>query len=85
MSTKYNISLEVKADILKRIKEGGVSVQQAATDHGIGESTIYKWLGKEIQTVPSWGEFNRINRQNKELTTMIGELTIRLSDTKKKS
>lgn len=85
MSTKYKISAEMKADILKRIKEGGVSVQQAATDHGVGESTIYKWLGNGIQTVPSWGEFNRVNRQNKELVTMIGELTIRLSGTQKKS
>ncbi len=84
MSIKYKVSAEVKVDILKRIKEEGVSVQQAAADHGVGESTIYKWLGKGIEAAPSWSEFNRIHRQNNELVTMIGELTIRLSGTQKK-
>lgn len=85
MSTKYKVSHEVKVDILKRVKEGGVSVQQAAADHGIGESTIYAWLGTGIKTTPSWAEFAKLERQNKELTSLIGELTVRLSVSQKKN
>jgi len=36
----YRIAKEVKEQILKRIKEEGISVQQASQDHGVGEKTI---------------------------------------------
>ena len=41
MSKKHHrIAADVKADILRRVKEEGVSVAQAAQDHGISEGTI---------------------------------------------
>ena len=67
MSAKFKVSPEVKAEILKKVKEGGVSIAQAAADYGIGESTIYTWLGKGIKTGPTWPEFARLKRQNQEL------------------
>src|ERR1035437_78593 len=36
---------DVKADIIRRIKEEGITVAQAAKDHGIHETTIYNWIG----------------------------------------
>jgi transposase-like protein len=81
----YRVPQEVKADIIKRVKEEGVSVSQAAKDHGIHESTIYGWLGVNATSAPSWGEFSRLQKQNKELFEVIGELTIKLSQAQKKN
>jgi len=40
-NTTHKISAEVKKDILKRVKEQGIPVSQAAKEHGVHESTIY--------------------------------------------
>jgi len=87
MSNKkgYRIANEVKADIIRRVKEEGVSVAQAAKDHGLHESTIYNWLGTGASGVPSWSEFSRLQKQNKELFAVVGELTVKLSAAQKKS
>lgn len=86
MSKKYHkVPAEVKADIIRRVKDEGVSVAQAAKDHGIHETTIYGWLGSGATSAPSWGEFSRLRKQNKELFEVIGELTVKLSQTQKKN
>jgi transposase-like protein len=86
MSKKaYRISPEVKQDILRRIKDEGVSVAQAAKDHGVNESTIYNWLGASTKGTPSWADLAKLQKQNKELFEVIGELTVKLSTTQKKS
>ena len=81
----YRVPKEVKEDILRRVKEEGVSVAEAAKNHGIHESTIYGWLGTGATSAPSWAEFNRLEKQNKELFEVIGELTVRLSQAQKKN
>lgn len=81
----YRIAADVKADIIRRIKEEGIPVAQAAKEHGIHETTIYGWMGAGAQGAPSWSEFARIQRQNKELLELVGELTLRLSATQKKN
>ena len=81
----HRIAADVKADILKRIKEEGVPVSQAAKDHGIHETTIYNWMGTGIQGAPSCSEFAKIQKQNRELLELVGELTLRLSATQKKN
>jgi transposase-like protein len=86
MSKKqHRIPLEVKADILKRVKEEGIPVAQAAKDHGIHEATIYNWLGKGASGTPSWSEFTRLQKQIKELLELVGELTLKLSISQKNS
>jgi transposase-like protein len=86
MSKKYHrVPPDVKADILKRVKEEGIPVSQAARDAGISEATIYDWLGKGTKGTPSWAEFSRLEKQNQELYEVIGELTVKLSQAQKKS
>ena len=80
----YRIAKEVKDQILKRIKEDGVTVQQAAQDHGIKEKTIYKWLTKGVSGAPSWAEFARVKKENKGLLELVGSLTVKLSMAQKK-
>lgn len=81
----HRIAAEVKADIVRRIKEEGVPVAQAAKDHGVHETTIYGWMGAGAKGGPSFSEFARIQKQNKELLELVGELTLRLSTAQKKS
>jgi len=75
---------DVKADIIRRIKEEGITVAQAAKDHGLHETTIYGWIGAGAQGAPSWSEVAKIQKQNKELLALVGELTLRLSTEQKR-
>ena len=67
------------------VKEEGISVAQAAKDHGISEGTIYGWMVKGATGVPSWAEFSRLQKQNRELLELVGEITLKLSMTQKNS
>ena len=85
MKKGHKVSKEIKDQILKRVKEEGVSVVQAAEDHGVSTKTIYNWLTKGITRQVSWGEHNKLKKENEDLKTLIGEITIELSKTKKKN
>ena len=84
MGTFKVIAKEVKEQILKRIKEDGVSVSQAATEHGISTKTIYNWMRNKGIANSSILEISRLKRENKELLEIIGELTHTLKRSKKK-
>ena len=81
---KYKVSPEVKAQILKRIKEEGVSVTQAAQEHGLSTQTIYGWIAKGVTAPPSIVELSRLKRENQTLHEIIGRLTVKLSLAEKK-
>lgn len=85
MKKNYRIAPDIREQILKRIKEEGASVSQAAKDHGIHEATIYNWLGKGAHGAPSWIEFAKLKRENKALLELVGEVTLKLSESQKKS
>jgi len=81
---KYKVSPEVKQQILKRIKEEGVSVTQAAEEHGLSTQTIYGWIAKGVTAPPSVLELSRLKRENQTLHEIIGRLTVKLSLAEKK-
>ena len=81
----YRISKEVKDQILKRIKDEGVSVTQAAEEHGISTKTIYGWLTKGVSGNPSWTQVAKLKKENKALLELVGQLTVTLSTAQKKS
>lgn len=85
MKKTYRIAPEVREQILKRIKEEGVSVETAAKEHGLHNSTIYNWLGKGVKNTPTIGEVVRLKRQNEELLALVGELTLNASRSQKKN
>lgn len=85
MGKKFKIAPEVKADILRRVKEEGVPVSQAAKDHGVSEASIYTWLGGSARGAPTWSEFSKLRREHDEFLRIIGELTVNLSTAQKKS
>ena len=79
------VSKEVKQQIIRRIKDEGVPVSQAASEHGISTKSIYRWLGTGISAPPSVLEVARLRRENTALKELIGELTLEMSVAKKKS
>lgn len=81
---RHRISPEVKEQILRRIKEEGVPVKQAASEHGISDQAIYDWLAKGAEGAPSIGECVKLKRENQELLRLIGALTLQLSSGQKK-
>jgi len=46
MNKKHRVADELKQQIIRRIKEEGVSVAQAAQEHGVSVKAIYNWLAK---------------------------------------
>lgn len=82
--SKSPVSQEVKEQILKRIKEDGISVSQAANEHGVHYKTVYGWLAKGVMAQPSLLEVSRLKRENQTLHEIIGRLTVKLSVAEKK-
>lgn len=81
---KPSVSKEVKDQILKRIRDEGIPVAQAASEHGLSIKTIYGWLGKGINAPPSILEMARLRRENQALKTLIGQIMLDLELEKKK-
>lgn len=81
---KHRTAPEVKEQIINRIKNDGVSVVQAAVDHGVSENTIYGWIAKKTEGQPSLSEIVKLKRDNTQLLQLVGEITLKLSETQKK-
>jgi transposase-like protein len=81
---RQKIAREVKEQIINRIKNEGVTVSQAATDHGIAENTIYTWIAKRVDGGPTISENLKLKRENEQLLKLVGEITLKLSETQKK-
>lgn len=85
MTKGYRIAPEIKDQILKRVRDEGVSVAQVAEEHGVSDRTIYGWLTKGLSSNPSLGELVKVKRQNEELLSLVGELTLKISQSQKKN
>jgi len=81
---KHRIAKDVKEQIINRIKNEGVSVGDASRDHGISENTIYGWIAKKTEGLPTLSEIIKLKRENTQLLQLVGEITLKLSDTQKK-
>jgi len=79
-----NLCTDIKDQIINRIKNDGITVLQAATDHGVSENTIYGWIAKKTEGQPSLGENIKLKRQVDQLFALVGEITLKLSEAQKK-
>jgi len=82
--TKHRIAPDLREQIINRIKNDGITVVQAAKDHGISEGTIYGWIAKKTSGQPSLSEIFKLKRENAQLMQLVGEITLKLSETQKK-
>jgi hypothetical protein len=60
-------AIRAKEQIIKRIKEEGVPVAQAAKEHGIHEITVYGSPGAGAERAPSRVEVAKLKRENQAL------------------
>ena len=81
---KHRIAPELKEQIINRIKNDGITVVEAAKDHGVSEGTIYTWLSRKVEGQPTLSEIVRLKRENTQLLQLVGEVTLKLSETQKK-
>lgn len=77
------IALEVKTEILEKIKTGE-KVTALAAQYGISDKTIYTWLRRKAIGTVSLLEHNKLRSENQQLKQIIGVLTLELEKTKKK-
>lgn len=85
MTKHQRIAPDLKEQIITRIRTEGVTVKQAAADHGLSDRTIYQWLQRGADGGPTTSEVVRLRKERDELLLLIGELTVKLSATQKKS
>ncbi len=81
---KFRIAPEVREQIINRIKNEGVSVAQAAKEHGVSDASIYGWIGAKTEGGPSVMEIAKLRRENDELLKLVGLLTLKLNESQKK-
>lgn len=81
---KQRVALDLKEQILRRIKNDGLTIKQASIDHGIPESTISTWIARKVEGQPSLGEIIKLKKENDQLKLLLGEITLKLSETQKK-
>ncbi|MDQ3159138.1 MAG: hypothetical protein M3P98_03335, partial [bacterium] len=70
-------------EVLKKIKEDGVAVVEAARQTGVNVKTIYGWLGSKAREGDPILEINRLKRENEGLTALVGALTVAAARQKK--
>ena len=81
---KNRVAPEIKEQILGRIKNDGVTIKQASIDHGVPESTIATWIARRVEGQPSLGDIIKLKKENDELKRLVGDITLKLSETQKK-
>lgn len=80
---KHRVSLDLKNQILERVKTSGKSIKEIAEEHGISTNCIYLWL-KDSVTGTSSRNMIKLEKENRELKQIIGELTVQLGISQKK-
>ena len=84
MSTSYNkVSLDLRNQILEKVKTSGKSIAEISQEHGIGKTTIYEWLREFTGETPA-RDLIKLQKENRELKQIIGELTVQLGIAQKK-
>jgi transposase-like protein len=84
MGKQHKIAPEVKEQVISRIKNDGISVAQAAKEHGVSDASVYIWLGKKADG-PTYSDVSKLKKENKALLELVGEITLKMSETQKKS
>jgi transposase-like protein len=84
MSTPHNkVSRDLRNQILERVKTSGKSIAEISQEHGIGKTTIYEWLRESTGETPA-RDLIKLQKENRELKQIIGELTVQLGIAQKK-
>jgi uncharacterized protein YjcR len=78
-----NIAKEVKEEILGKVK-AGEKVSDLSEKYGVKTGTIYSWLRSKVTGSVSMSEFRRVKKENEELKTIVGAMSLELTKLKKR-
>lgn len=76
---------ETKAEILRQIRDHGMSVTDASSTYGVSAKNIYRWLQEHVVD----GnrnlvlELNRLRKENEQLYKLLGRATAEMQRSKK--
>jgi len=78
------IPIDIRDQILARVKEGKDTVINIAAQHGVRVDTVYGWISKGVNGVRGTDLDNlRLKRENQKLKEIIGNLMLNESRGKK--
>ena len=78
------VSPEIRAEVLRKLKDDGQAVPDLAKQYGLSTKTIYRWVAKGVTAPPSILEVARLKREISTLHEIIGRITVKLSVSEKK-
>jgi len=81
----HRIAPEIKAQILSRIRNDGISAGQAAKEHGVSPKTVYGWLGAGAAAPSNILQMNKLKRENDELKRLLADALLMQERSKKNS
>ncbi len=76
-NTKHRVPRDLRNQILERVKTSGKSIKEIAEEHGISKTCIYSWLKEGVEGATT-KDMIKLQKENRELKQIIGELTVQL-------
>ena len=73
---------DVKAYIIKRVKEGEKTVKEISAEHGLGIKAIYKWLKDETGGSAD-PLISKLQKENQLLKQLVAELSLKIIESEK--
>ncbi len=83
MNKFRRVPLELKEQILQRIRMEGISVSQASKEHHVSTPTIYSWLTAIASVHPNILQINKLKKENEELQRLLGKAMMEIERSKK--
>jgi transposase len=75
----------VKAEVLKKIRDEGMSVTEASKTYDVFSKTIYRWLKENVVSSSTnlILENNRLKKENEQLYNLLDRATVEMKKLKK--
>ncbi len=77
--------IEIKNEIITKIRDEGLTVSQAAHQYNISIKAIYNWMRDGVTNSQNSLilENNRLKKENEQLYNLLGRATVELKRSKK--